>query len=93
MIISSYQLVELESQMDNQLKIKISNHMTQMSIGEHFGISSQAVGKWLRKGVIPPRRILPLCEILEWKVTPHEIDPAAYPNPTDGLPSQEASAK
>ncbi|EAT5069742.1 TPA: helix-turn-helix domain-containing protein [Salmonella enterica] len=64
--------------MDNQLKIKISNHMTQMSIGEHFGISSQAVGKWLRKGVIPPRRILPLCEILEWKVTPHEIDPAAY---------------
>ncbi|SUH20308.1 Uncharacterised protein [Salmonella enterica subsp. enterica] len=35
--------------MDNQLKIKISNHMTQMSIGEHFGISSQAVGKWLRK--------------------------------------------
>ncbi|EAP1386471.1 hypothetical protein ODU92_004352 [Salmonella enterica] len=79
--------------MDNQVKIKISNHMTQMSIGEHFGISSQAVGKWLRKGVIPPRRILPLCEILEWRVTPHEIDPAAYPNPTDGLPSQEASAK
>jgi hypothetical protein len=29
---------------------------------------------------------LPLCRILNWRVTPHEIDPDAYPNPTDGLP-------
>lgn len=55
-----------------------------------FGISSQAVGKWLRKGKIPHGRILPLCRILEWQVTPHEIDPVAYPNPTDGLPKQES---
>lgn len=76
--------------MDNQLKVKISTHMTQVSIGEHLGISSQAVGKWLRKGVIPTKRIVPLCEILNWKVTPHEIDPMSYPNPTDGLPKQGA---
>lgn len=43
--------------------------MTQVGIGECFGISSQAVGKWLRKGKIPHGRILPLCRILEWQVT------------------------
>ncbi|QUI98045.1 hypothetical protein KCP76_19450 [Salmonella enterica subsp. enterica serovar Weltevreden] len=32
------------------IKIKSVTITTQMSIGEHFGISSQAVGKWLRKG-------------------------------------------
>ncbi len=64
--------------------------MTQMSIGEHFGISSQAVGKWLKE-VIPPRRILPLCEILEWKVTPHEID-SSIPKPNRWLTKPEASA-
>ncbi|EDX9790621.1 Rha family transcriptional regulator, partial [Salmonella enterica] len=26
-------------------------------------------------------------------ITPHELRPDMYPNPTDGLPSQEASAK
>ncbi|HEG1754145.1 hypothetical protein UXP21_02730 [Enterobacter kobei] len=72
--------------MDNQIKQKICSHMSQVGIGECFGISSQAVGKWLRKGKVPHARILPLCQILEWKVTPHEIDPSAYPNPTDGLP-------
>ena len=76
--------------MDNQIKQKISSHMSQVGIGECFGISSQAVGKWLRKGKVPHARILPLCRILEWKVTPHEIDPSAYPNPTDGLPHQES---
>ncbi|MDA8487444.1 transcriptional regulator [Kluyvera sp. Awk 3] len=76
--------------MDNQVKEKISSLMSQVSIGERFGISSQAVGKWLRKGSIPPRRILPLCQILNWQVTPHEIDPLAYPNPTDGLPKKDS---
>lgn len=55
--------------MDNQLKDKISSRMTQVGIGECFGISSQAVGKWLRKGKIPHGRILPLCRILEWQVS------------------------
>lgn len=72
--------------MDIQTVEKISNHMSQTDIGKHFDISSQAVGKWLRKGTIPSKRILPLCEMLNWSVTPHEIDPKAYPNPTDGLP-------
>ncbi|BDH45725.1 hypothetical protein TUM12370_17690 [Salmonella enterica subsp. enterica serovar Choleraesuis] len=75
--------------MNEQVIKKISQNMSQAAIGEHFGISSQAVGKWLRSGTIPPRRILPLCGALNWLVTPHEIDPEAYPNPTDGLPNQE----
>ncbi|EOJ9253580.1 TPA: transcriptional regulator [Klebsiella oxytoca] len=75
--------------MDKQTKEKISNRMSQVGIGEKLGVSSQAVGKWLRKGNIPPRRVIPLCQILNWEVTPHEVDPMSYPNPTDGLPNQE----
>lgn len=73
--------------MNEALKEKISELMTQAAIGAHFDISSQAVGKWLRGGRIPPGRILPLCQLLNWKVTPHEIAPQSYPNPTDGLPN------
>lgn len=76
--------------MDNQLKEKISSHMTQVDIGDRFDITSQAVGKWLRKGEVPPRRILPLCEFLGWRITPHEIDSTLYPNPTDALPNKES---
>ena len=36
--------------MDKQTKEKISNRMSQVGIGEKLGVSSQAVGKWLRKG-------------------------------------------
>lgn len=35
--------------MDKQTKEKISNRMSQVGIGEKLGVSSQAVGKWLRK--------------------------------------------
>ncbi|EML4687353.1 transcriptional regulator [Citrobacter amalonaticus] len=75
--------------MDIQLKKKISDSMSRVSIGNHIGVSSQAVSKWMNKGKIPQKRIIALCQVLNWQVTPHEIDPIAYPNPTDGLPGQQ----
>lgn len=74
--------------MNESLKEKISNTMSRVDIGSHFGISSQAVSKWMSRGKVPSKRVLPLCQILNWSVTPHEIDPEAYPNPTDGIPQQ-----
>ncbi|MCS5934480.1 helix-turn-helix domain-containing protein [Klebsiella variicola subsp. variicola] len=68
---------------------KISKAASRACIGKHFGISGQAVGKWIYENGVPQKRIVPLCRFLNWEVTPHEIDPEAYPNPTDGLPKQE----
>jgi len=74
--------------MDHKLKEKIKSCMSRVGIGNQLGISSQAVSKWMSRGKVPPRRILPLCKALGWKITPHEIDPEAYPSPTDGLPKE-----
>ncbi|UDL04002.1 helix-turn-helix domain-containing protein [Marinobacter sp. CA1] len=36
---------------------------------------------------ISPKRVLAICEGSRWQVTPHELRPDIYPNPTDGLPA------
>ena len=74
--------------MNELLKEKITKTMSRVDIGNSFGISSQAVSKWMSRGKVPSKRVLQLCQILNWSVTPHEINPEAYPNPTDGLPRQ-----
>ncbi|MHB3528257.1 transcriptional regulator, partial [Klebsiella pneumoniae] len=38
---------------------------------------------------VPANRVIPLCRVLNWSVTPHEMREDIYPNPTDGLPKQE----
>ncbi|EJD7033612.1 helix-turn-helix domain-containing protein [Enterobacter hormaechei] len=43
-------------------------------------------GVVLFKG-IPAERVLPIYGVTG--VTPHELRPDLYPNPTDGLPNQE----
>jgi len=38
---------------------------------------------------LPPEKVLMLCAKSEWQVTPHELRPDIYPNPTDGLPADD----
>ena len=45
-----------------------------------FGVS-----KWRAEGV-PAERVLELAGFTGFRVTPHELRPDLYPNPTDGLP-------
>lgn len=45
-----------------------------------FGVS-----KWRNEGV-PAERVLELASFTGFMVTPHELRPDLYPNPTDGLP-------
>ncbi|MBF4164815.1 transcriptional regulator [Enterobacter hormaechei] len=54
-----------------------------------LGISSMSISHWKNRdcGVIPPNYIFPIFHITG--VTPHELRPDLYPNPTDGLPKQE----
>lgn len=47
-------------------------------------LTAWAVSKWLHG--LPPGRVLFLAELTGWQKTPHQLCPALYPNPTDGLP-------
>ncbi len=62
-------------------------------LAEQLGISSMAVSHWKNryKGVIPSDHVLPIFNLTG--VTPHELRPDLYPNPTDGLPPEQQDTK
>ncbi|MHA1181680.1 YdaS family helix-turn-helix protein [Enterobacter ludwigii] len=58
-------------------------------LGLALGVTSMSVSHWKNRdhGVVPPSHILSIYRMTG--VTPHELRPDLYPNPTDGLPKQE----
>lgn len=57
-------------------------------------ISQPHVSGWLNEAkiVVPPAEyVLPIAQALNWQITPHELRPDLYPNPTDALPEQRAA--
>ncbi|NWC66035.1 YdaS family helix-turn-helix protein [Cedecea sp. P7760] len=54
-----------------------------------IGVSGMAISQWKKKnnGVVPGSRVLQVFRATG--ITPHELRPDLYPNPTDGLPQQE----
>ncbi|WP_107313989.1 YdaS family helix-turn-helix protein [Burkholderia metallica] len=56
------------------------------AVATAFGISRISIYEWIDKGRVPEPRVLRLAELTKWKFTPHQIAPALYPNPRDGLP-------
>ncbi|MFP2467696.1 transcriptional regulator [Pseudescherichia vulneris] len=58
-------------------------------LGVLLGVSKMAICLWRKKnnGMVPSSRVLPVFKATG--VTPHELRPDLYPNPTDGLPSEE----
>ncbi|MFO0325718.1 MAG: transcriptional regulator [Burkholderiales bacterium] len=59
-------------------------------VAELFGKSPQAVIHWYTNG-IPAERVLPIAKLTDFKLTPHELRPDLYPNPSDGLPSDQTN--
>lgn len=55
-------------------------------LGVMLGVSKMAVSLWKNdsNGVVPPKRVFPI--YMATGITPHELRPDLYPNPTDGLP-------
>jgi DNA-binding transcriptional regulator YdaS (Cro superfamily) len=51
-----------------------------------IGVSGMAISQWRKKysGAVPASRVLAIFQATG--VTPHELRPDLYPNPTDGLP-------
>lgn len=61
----------------------------------HKNIKQAHVWKWLNSPselTPPPDWVIPICQAVEWEVTPNELRPDIYPNPTDGLPVDRQEA-
>ena len=58
------------------------------SLARMAGVSKQAACGWKR---IPADRVLAVSRATDWQVTPHQLRPDIYPNPTDGLPPEVVS--
>lgn len=71
--------------MDISLKKKIAGIASQTEIAKRMGRTPQMVSLWI-KGEVPAKNVREFCAVLDWRVTPHEINPHIYPNATDGLP-------
>ena len=74
--------------MNTNLKTIICTIMSQTELAKRLGSTPLTVSLWLNSET-PAHRVIPVCEALGWKVTPHQMRGDIYPNPTDGLPKQE----
>ena len=61
-------------------------------LAEKLNVSPMTVSHWRHRdnGFVPANRVIPIFNATG--VTPHELRPDLYLNPTDGLPAQEAGA-
>jgi DNA-binding transcriptional regulator YdaS (Cro superfamily) len=61
---------------------------SQSELARRLGKNSQTVSAWFRTQVASTE-VLNACRVLGWQVTPHELRPDLYPNPSDGLPAED----
>ncbi|EKN4197670.1 transcriptional regulator [Yersinia ruckeri] len=53
--------------------------------------SVQSVANWIINNQVPADRVIQLCAMGQWKITPHQLRPDIYPNPRDGMPVTDAA--
>ncbi|EPG4849933.1 transcriptional regulator [Klebsiella pneumoniae] len=58
-------------------------------LAESLDVSAMTVSHWKHRnyGVVPQSRVLTIFKATG--VTPHELRPDLYPNPSDGLPQEQ----
>ncbi|MFM1133834.1 MULTISPECIES: transcriptional regulator [Yersinia] len=66
---------------------KIFSIVSQSELARRLGKKSQTVSFWFKNGV-PAKEVMNAARALNWAVTPHELRPDLYPNPTDGIPPE-----
>lgn len=69
------------------LAIAIASCGSSTELARRCGVSVQHVTNWQARG-IPADRALAIAAATDWRVTPHQLRPDLYPNPTDGLPPE-----
>lgn len=65
------------------------NQVTQRQLAGHLSVTQGLIHQWLsghRK--VSAEKVLAVCEAAGWQVSPHQLRPDIYPNPTDGLPAR-----
>ncbi|HDR2721002.1 TPA: helix-turn-helix domain-containing protein [Enterobacter asburiae] len=62
---------------------------TATKLAAMLDIKPMSVSRWKNRyrGVVPAERVLQI--FAATGITPHELRPDLYPNPTDGLPKQD----
>ncbi|EMC3249606.1 helix-turn-helix domain-containing protein [Salmonella enterica] len=65
---------------------RLQKLVSQRDIAKAMGITPQAVNQWFSKSSIPSTFVLRVCELVDWRITPHEVRPDLYPSRYDGLP-------
>ncbi|MCX0499703.1 YdaS family helix-turn-helix protein [Erwinia billingiae] len=62
------------------------------AVSRHFEFKSvQSVANWIINDQVPAERVIQLCSLGDWVVSPHELRPDIYPNANDGKPEQTAA--
>lgn len=57
-----------------------------IALAKILGLDRTAIYSW---SDCPPERVIQVSEATDWEVTPHELRPDLYPNPSDALPVNE----
>lgn len=77
-----------------QKAVDLADGQTKLAAGIRARMPGSKVGQvhvwgWLNelKSACPPAEyVLPICDTVGWRITPHELRPDLYPHPSDGLP-------
>ena len=73
--------------MNDHIKKKVAEKFSQRELAMLMSTKQQSVSRWFNSK-FPVSRVIHLCQLMQWGVTPHELRPEIYPNPTDGLPAE-----
>ncbi|WP_328798448.1 transcriptional regulator [Marinobacter nauticus] len=77
----------------NTLDNEIQQAGGPQALAKELGITIQRLINWRSRGRVPADMVLTYCRARSWKVTPHELRPDIYPNPTDGLPADKRTGE
>lgn len=80
--------------MDTLRSYMTRNVVTQRQLAADIGVTQGLIYQWLsghRK--VAAEKVLSVSKATGWQVTPHELRPDIYPNPTDGLPADKVQGR
>lgn len=77
--------------MKTSIQKKMLKVCSQAELGRRMDKRPQTVNGWF-KNKIPGELVVKVARVMEWKVTPHELRPDLYPNPTDALPEKDIAS-
>lgn len=50
-------------------------------LARRCGVRIQSVAEWKEKGIVPPKKVMLVAEIVSYKIPPHELNPATHGKP------------